>query len=228
MNNINYELNYKLYLECLKEKIDLVEIEKLLIAGANPLGTYNEKDTDENTYGEVLLNGENIYVLTELFLKYGMKINHSDYRNDGDSIDPLWNLAFNINEEGLRTLKLLLDNHTDLESIEESMDHIDIDTFAIYSPRGDYDNFIEKSIKMIMLSASYEYVYKNSDYIKKLIDATNNSYAISNFKNIENYIVTVEYTDNSDRSEWHNLFNKVIIHIYDKNTNKCVWSIKNI
>ena len=44
-----------------------------------------------------------------------------------DNGDPLWLLEFVGNEEGLKTLKILLDNKTDYRSIEELIYHIDTD-----------------------------------------------------------------------------------------------------
>lgn len=111
------ELNKKLKAECSKDDIDFARVEDLLKQGADPLGGTEICGWDllEHIYGEIVADsrysdGVNLPRLTELFLKYGMNIDAPRVPYDGDnSLNPLWDFTFSVNENSIAALKLLLD-----------------------------------------------------------------------------------------------------------------------
>jgi len=189
------ELNKKLLDECCKKKIDIKKIKELISQGAELLGQISDKWPD-NLYGEIVCDNENLYEITKIFIESGMVIKHSMFKNDDDSIDPLWELAFCCNEEGIKTLKLLLDNNLDFDSVEEFIDHVYIDYLFLEIPDTDDDklnlSFFEYAMKMLMLCASYKYVYEKSEYLRRIIEVENNSYDINKFRDYNNFYVKVE------------------------------------
>lgn len=211
MNHI--ELNKKLFNECCQKLIDTKKIKELIKQGADPLGTLNSK-FQEHLYGELMTDNKNLYEVTKIFLDNGMVIKHSMFKNDGDDIDPIWSLAFCCNEEGIKTLKLLLDNNLDFDSVEEFIDHVYTDYLFLEAPDADDKevNIIcfEYAMKMLMLCASYKYVYEKSEYLKNIIEVKNNNYEETKFRNYDNFYVKVE---------------KDKFFFVDKENNRKVWKI---
>lgn len=218
MNQI--ELNKKLYDECLKETINPKVIEDLLVKGANPLGTISVKDKYKYVYNEIMFENNNLYTLTQLFIKHGMKINYKDYEEDSDNnINPLWCLALVTDFNGISTLKLLLENGLEYESAEVLVDHIYTD-FIFLDEAHDFDEKYEKeafqafeiAMKMILLCSSYSNVLKKSEYIKEIICLDfNNKENLSKLKEYNSYYMKEEY-------------NK-ILYFYEKTTNKLIWKL---
>ena len=118
------ELNKKLYEECSKEVIDFELVESLLKQGADPLGPTQRGGWNalEHMYEEIVSetdpnNGEQLPRITELFLKYGMDVEHPRVPYDGrNSINPLWSLGLGLGEYSLETLKLFLDKGISVDS----------------------------------------------------------------------------------------------------------------
>ena len=120
-NTISYpkeriELNKMLYEECLKTPLNPTAIQNLLHKGADCLGAIDENplNYDTHLFGELIYelsmkNGRNLPRITKLFLDAGMDIERPQIPYDGgNSLNPLWELAFCANRNGIRSLKLLL------------------------------------------------------------------------------------------------------------------------
>lgn len=214
----NIELNKKLYNECQKEVLDIEKIENLIDMGANPEGRISNQYEYETLYESLIelcldSKSDNLLVITKIFLKHGMKIDASKY--DEDNINPLWELAFETSELGIKTLKLLLDAQIDVNSIYEIVDHLETDDIFFYF-NDDFSYIIEPNedesfkyaIKMIMLCAAYEYVVKDCELLRNIIEIDKNNYDLSKFKEYYNYDVKYE--------------NEYIL-ICDKKSNEIVW-----
>jgi len=119
-----HALNKRLYEECTKKDIDFTAVESLLKQGADPLGPTQggEWGELEHVFGEIIDetdsdNEKYLPQLTELFLKYGMDVDHPRVPYDGgNSINPLWGLGLGLGEHSLETLKLFLDHGISMDS----------------------------------------------------------------------------------------------------------------
>ena len=140
MNQI--ELNRKLYNEFEKEKLNESRIIELLKQGANPLGNMSNNKHSEKPYEEILYENKNLDKITGLLLENGMVIDNKDYQNN-DMINPLWGLALRTDTIGIKTLKLLLDNKTEVDSIEVFVDHI----YTDYILLGDKEKMAKQAVE---------------------------------------------------------------------------------
>ncbi len=214
------ELNEELYVECHQDNINLDKIQKLIDNGAQPLGPiYGAKD--EHVYGELIcFDTPCLFEITKLFLKNGMKIIHSDYRNDGEDIDPMWFFALKCDLDGIKALKELLDYQTDVNSVSETIEHVYDDyIFLEYDRPESNEEYIKAlnedeswsyGIKMLMLCLSYDYVFDACELIRNVMDIEHNKFDRHNFREYENYYVKAESKQ---------------IDIFDKETNQRVWII---
>ena len=224
MNQI--ELNRKLYNEFEKEKLNESRIIELLKQGANPLGNMSNNKHSEKPYEEILYENKNLDKITGLLLENGMVIDNKDYQNN-DMINPLWELALRTDTIGIKTLKLLLDNKTEVDSIEVFVDHIYTDYILLGDKEkmakqavenneievetGKVETYYSIAMKMLMLCASYDYVLDNSEYIKDIIDYDrNNKNNINFFKNYNNIYIRETQKE---------------LRFYRKRNNNLVWTI---
>lgn len=224
MNQI--ELNRKLYNEFEKEKLNESRIIELLKQGANPLGNMSNNKHSEKPYEEILYENKNLDKITGLLLENGMVIDNKDYQNN-DMINPLWGLALRTDTIGIKTLKLLLDNKTEVDSIEVFVDHIYTDYILLGDKEkmakqavenneievetGKVETYYSIAMKMLMLCASYDYVLDNSEYIKDIIDYDrNNKNNINFFKNYNNIYIRETQKE---------------LRFYRKRNNNLVWTI---
>ena len=122
MNQI--DLNRKLYEEFEKKELNETRIIELLKEGANPLGNMSNEKWSEEPYEEIIYENKNLDKITKILLENGMIIDNKNYPNQDDDINPLWSLALRPDTIGIKTLKLLLDYNTEIESIELFVDHI--------------------------------------------------------------------------------------------------------
>lgn len=114
---------------------DYEEAERLLVAGADPLGSSDENEPDEHLLGELfceMRDNENLEAafpkFLELFYAHGMDIASRNIpTDDGDNIHPLWMLAFCQTESGLKILHTMLEYGLDRDSAEVLADHILLD-----------------------------------------------------------------------------------------------------
>ena len=211
------DLNNKLYNECCKEILNKEKILELLNLGADPLGAISRNDLKEHLYGELICDEEeckNLYEITEMFINNGMIHKISLLKNDDDDINPLWMLSFRCTFEGIKTLKLLLDNKIDIASLEEFIEHTYTDYMFLEIPDSDDKEInlmrFKYAAKMLMLCASCSYVCEKSKYLRDVIEFENNTYDISKFYEYDKFDVIVE---------------KDKFYFIDINTNLKVWEI---
>ena len=190
-----FELNKHLLEAVVGSKIELQHIENLLKLGADPLGSDEEFDKDNHIIEDIFCYAEENEKLADciedvmnLFFKYGMDISSKNDEYDGENnLNPLWSLAFNSSESGLKILKLLLDHGIDTESVEIMAEHILVDVCLwSYDLSKMESRFYERevfSIKMIMLAASYRYILDGSDYLRREIWYDKNNFDTEKFRN---------------------------------------------
>lgn len=235
------KLNKQLYDECLKTPLNPIVIKNLLAQGADPLGptdnTHPLNDLD-HLFGDVICDlsmnsGRNLPKITKLFLDAGMDIEKPIIPyDDGNSINPLWELAFCSNRNGIRTLKMLLDAGISKESAIECFDHLTVDTATVYDGNlnDDYclNDFIW-TLKMLMLIASHEDWVKGDHYLQFWTGYQHNQYDIKKFRNWDSFIYDIDHSkakapwDKEDNS-YSPVPNGSTIRIYEKKTKKLVWA----
>jgi hypothetical protein len=244
-NTISYpkeriELNKMLYEECLKTPLNPTAIQNLLHQGADCLGAIDENplNYDTHLFGELIgelsmRDGRNLPRITKLFLDAGMDIEKPAIPYvDGDSINPLWELAFCANRNGIRTLKMLLDSGISKESADECWSHLITDTAYVYD--GDLHcaynlNHFISTLKMLMLIASNEEWVKSDPSLQFWIGYQHNDYDLKKFRNCDSFIYEIDYSKarsawNHDETTYDPVPNGSIVRIYEKKTNKLVWA----
>lgn len=220
------DLNRELYNEFEKEFLNEEKIIELLKKGADPLGNMSVNSYSEEPYEEIIYENKNLDKITKVLLKNGMIINNKNYLND-DTINPLWSLALRPDTIGIKTLKLLLDYKTELDSIEVFIDHVYTDYIFLGDREKRAKQAIEKNelevetnkvetdysiaMKMLMLCASYNYILDNSEYLRDII-----SYSRNNKNNIKEF---KKYNDFYVRETQKEL------RFYNKKNNSLVWTI---
>ena len=244
-NTISYpkeriELNKMLYEECLKTPLNPTAIQNLLHKGADCLGAIDENplNYDTHLFGELIYelsmkNGRNLPRITKLFLDAGMDIERPQIPYDGgNSLNPLWELAFCANRNGIRSLKLLLNAGISKASAIECFDHLTEHTATVYggnlSNSYDLNSFIYV-LKMLMLIASNEEWVKSDHHLQFWTGYQHNSYNLKKFRNWDSFIYDVDYSRAQDFWDKQNntyapVPNGSTIRIYEKKTNKLVWT----
>lgn len=232
-------LNLKLLEACTAKTVDIIYIEELLKAGANPLG-YVEKGYDKDIlYSLVLehfldsydidddqeisyeINDGELVPITEMFIKYGMDILNPEkaYDCDNDITNPMWVFSYLHSEASMQSLTLLLDNGLDADSTVGCWGH-DLQSlhFAdIEVEDGGRDEIAEECFKKLMLIASYPHVINNQESLQKEIWYSENDYDITNFRRWNDFEYIIEPTDK-------NFLNRAIVRIIEKSTQKEVWT----
>lgn len=218
------ELNQKLYNEFEKADFNEKRILELLKQGANPLGIMNSYK--DNPYGEIIYENNNLDKITKLLLDNGMIIDNNNYQTD-DMVNPLWGLALRTDTIGIKTLKLLLDYHTEINSIEVFVDHIYTDYIflgdrekiakqarennEIEVEKNKIETYFSIAMKMLMLCASYDYIIDNSKYLKDIISYNrNNKDSLKEFRKYSNFYLRETQTK---------------LHFYNKKNHKLIWTI---
>ena len=215
-------------------------IRTLLAQGADPLGPINTGplDYEDHLYGELICelsmsDSRNLPRITKLFLDAGMDIEKPAIPYaDGDSINPLWDLAFCANRNGIRTLKMLLDSGISKESAIECWGHLITDTAYVYDGdlhrKYDLNHFIS-TLKMLMLIASNKEWIKDDPYLQFWIGYKYNHYDLKKFRNWDSFIYEIDYSRarlnwNKDETTYNPVPNGSTVKIYEKKTNKLIWT----
>jgi hypothetical protein len=230
--NTQFELNRELLDTA--EKGDLERVEDLLKLGADPLGAFSEHTPDEHILGELFCYAsdnsdlaEKMPQLVQLFYEYGMDIEKRNIPvDDGNNINPLWDLAFCQDENGLKTLKTLLDHGLDCTSVESLVEHILIDMELCDGCEIQDDWWLERTVcalKMIMLVASYPYVIEGSSYIQSCVETEKNRpedlIAFRDW-NVFDYHIDISTCTNIPYG-----LQNATVKIQDKKTGKIVWTL---
>ena len=227
------DLNNKLYEECVKEEINLNVIEELLKKGADPLGATDVSGWGllEHIYGEILCDtqdmiSKNLPEITELFLKYGMDISNPRVPYDGEnSLNPMWEFAFVMNENSVYALEMLLDNGLSADDAGEMWGHAVFDLINIECGDPNDDEFWNYEctwvMKLIMLCASYDHIIDNDSDLRNFIDFDQNTYDLHKFRKWNDFC----YEFDTSHCERYPELYKSIIRIYEKESKKEVWKI---
>ena len=224
------ELNKRLCEACMNDPIDFTLVAELLEQGADPLGGTGQDGTD-CVYNEVLdyfldSDGENLPRLTELFLQYGMDVDHPRVPyDDCNSSHPLWSFSFASDESATVALKMLLDHGLSADGFAKFWDHAMTDYFhcACGDPVGDefWNQSCVRTFKMLLLGASYDHILDNDEILREFICCDFNTYDVHKFRNWNDFAYTF---DTSHCRRGPELYGSVV-RIYEKTTHTEVWKI---
>lgn len=225
-------LNQRLYEECSKEAIDFAPVEALLKQGADPLGLMQDSGwAYESVYGLIVTeifeeNGENLIRLTELFLKYGMDIDHPRIPYDADFTNPLWELGLSIGEYSVTTLKMFLDHGASADSFGMFWSTAMGDLIDVYCGDPVHDDIWNRvctlSLKATMLAASYDHILNNYEHLRTFIGLSYNDYDVHKFRNRNDF--TYEFdTSHCKRHYGYPELCQSVVTIYEAESKKAVW-----
>ena len=223
------ELNAGLLAACTSEVIDYERIESFLKQGAEPLGNIIGGFGPNNLYEEVvdyLYRGddtpEDLYQITEMFLRYGMDISKPAIPYDFDNtLNPLWTFAFPSNECVLRTLKLLLDHGLSADDAGECWGHAFYDLINVersLSDPDEYESFFD-CIRKLMLIASYPHILNADQDIRAQIWYDHNNYDLLRFRRWNDFAFEID----TSRCERYPEVYKSVVTIIEKASGKPVW-----
>lgn len=227
-----FELNKQLYEAVTDSPINLSRVENFLKLGADPLGSDDENEKEKHIIGDIFVDAEDNESLADciedvmnLLFKYGMDISSKLDEYDGnDNLNPLWDLAFNFSESGIRILKLLLDHNIDTESVEIMVEHILVDMCFLSGGLSVLEDWFYThdifSIKMIMLAASYSHIIDNSEYLRRKIWYDKNGFNTEKFRNWNDFDYHIDMTKCNDKTGYQDS----VITIIEKATGKTVWT----
>lgn len=228
MSNVR-EIDQELFETCTSASVDILRVEQLLKSGANPLGHIEFESDSDNLYNAVLshyidvaLDGcdDSVFLkITELFLKYGMKIDEPELPYDNENIlNPLWSFSFYSTETAMQALMLLLDNGLDVDSAGQCWSHELTDLgFADFVVCDDTAyRLATETFKKVMLIASYSHIIDNDEFLRKEIWYDKNDYDITKFRNWNGYDYVIEPT----RDKY---VNRSLVRIIEKRTKEEVW-----
>ncbi len=228
-----FELNKKLYTECVKLQPDFDAIEKLLQQGADPLGGTAASGWDllDHVYGEFVYgsmddNSVHLPRMTELFLQYGMDVERPRIPYDGsNSIHPLWNFGYVMNENAIVALKMLLDKGLSAEAVEEMQGLVIGDMRCIECGDPNDGGFWQYrclwTMKMLMLCASYPHVLDNSEELRDFIGYSYNAYDLGKFRQWDDF----DYEFDTSTCKGEPDFCGSVVRIYEKETQQPVWTV---
>ena len=226
-------LNNRLYEACSKDQPDYEEIEGLLKKGADPLGATAVSGwwLLNHVYGEILCESQdsgsvNLPRITELFLKYGMDIDHPRIPyDDNNSLHPMWQFAFVINEHSVHALEMLLDRGLSADSAGEMWGHAIFDLLNVYCGDLVNDEFWRYectwTMKVLMLCASYDYILDSDKSLRDFIGCGYNNYDLHKFRKWDDFY----YVFDTSRCQGSPELYKSVVNIYHKNSNEKVWRI---
>lgn len=221
------ELNRRLYAECVKEAPDFDAIEALLELGADPLGALGTSG-DERTkhvYGEIIsdtLDDDSAHLprITALFLAHGMDVDHPRIPYDHEeSLNPMWDLAFALNENALRTLEMLLDKGLSSHSAALLWEHALTDLVLAHADPVNDEFWLGActwTLKAMMLCASYEHIGGRDESLRKVINCAQNSVDLCRFRSWNDF--DYRFSASPDSS--------IVARIVERESKMEVWSLQ--
>lgn len=226
-----FELNNALYHAV--KSCNIKEAEHLLKVGADPLGSANEAKPNEHLLGELFDEIDDYdnktwpLMLPEflrLFYAYGMDIagRNIPMYDDWD-IHPLWDLALYPSEAALKILNTMLEYELDCNSVQVLVDHI-LDMEMCGGCDIDDEEFMKHTaygLKMVMLTASYPEILRNSRYLQDRIELKNNDeQKLPFFRDWDAFDYKIDLSSCTNIP--FGLLNAGLT-IYNKGTNEAVW-----
>lgn len=234
------ELNKQLLDVCLADTVDYARAEELLKQGAEPLGRIGHGERPENLYTAVvdeLYLGrddvpEDLWKITELFLRYGMDIAKPSVPYDSDTLNPLWTFGSpSMTADSacpdtsaahvLHALKLLLDHGLRAEDAQEcrtnfkDMIRMVCDLDDPFDLRIFYD-YLHK----LMLIASYLHILDADEALQEEIWLKQNDYNPTRFRNWQGFTFEVD----TSRCKGDPCAPRAVVTIIEKSSGKIVWT----
>ena len=218
---------------CLAVPVDYERAENLLKQGAEPLGrigAWGAPPHPENLYTAILCElyyreivPEDLYKITDLFLRCGMDIAKPSVPYDGDSPNPLRVFAIPSDESGewiLRTLKLLLDHGLRAEDAYECWHEYIRDVCLICDFSKPFDlRIVYDCLRKLMLIASYPHVLNADAQLRKAIWQERNHYDLMQFRNWN------AFTFEPDTPLCSRYAADVTVSIIEKSSGQKVWML---
>ena len=213
---------------------DYEEAERLLVAGADPLGSSDENEPDEHLLGELfceIQDNENLEAafpkFLELFYAHGMDVASRNIpTDDGDYIHPLWMLAFCQTESGLKILHTMLEHGLDRDSAEVLADHILLDMEMCDGCEIEDTWWMESfscGLKMLMLIASYPTILNESTYLQNCVALEkNDAQMLPQFRNWNDFDYHIDLSTCTNIP--HGLRDATLT-IRDPKSKKTVWTL---
>ena len=235
------ELNKQLLDVCLAKEIDYARAEELLRQGAEPLGRIDGSEHPENLYTAVIDElylgrddvPEDLWKITELFLRYGMDIAKPSVPYDSDVLNPLRTFgtpsvtAYSVCPDAsaahvLHALKLLLDYGLRAEDARECRtEYLDMIRLAC-EPDDPYDlRIICDYLRKLMLIASYPHVLDADADLREEIRLAQNDYDPTRFRNWQDFTFSVD----TSRCENAPCASRSVVTVIEKSSGKTVWTL---
>ena len=225
------ELNKKLFSACTDQFDGYDQIERLLSAGAEPLGlVINEYGEEDNLYSAVVdyySMGEEyseLFGITKLFCQHRMDITKPAIPYDNSNVlNPVWHFTILMNDGVLPILKYLLDQGFDPGSAHICWYHaVEYWRYVDDSMEDEYNrNQVLSDLRKILLIASYPYVLKNDNYLQEIVWLDKNDYDIMKLRDWTSYSISVE---NSQCGKYLGVI-KSLFTLTDKVTGREIWKL---
>ena len=229
--NMQRDINRRLYNACLTAPIDYSLVESLLRSGADPMGIvvikYGDHECPEIIYDEVVDHlfdnedtPEDLYTITELFIRHGMDLAKPSAPDIHDDSHPMWMFAFYANDCVLRVIKLFLDHGLNAKDAEQCWGHAlsDLVDFFLEIREPSAELFYD-CIRKMMLIASYPHILEEDEYLKAAIWFEQNQYDLKKFRNWHDFRYEISTPD----GEPPEVFYGSVVTIFEKETEKPVW-----
>ena len=170
--------------------------------------------------------GYDLIRLTELFLKYGMDIDHPRIPYDADFINPLWDLGLSLEEYSVAILKLFLDYGASSDSFGWFWSTAMGDLIDVSCGDPNKDEFWHEvctlSLKATMLAASYDHILNNHEHLRNFIGYSYNNYDVHKFRNWNDFA----YEFDTSHCKRHNGYPELcqsVVTIHEIESKKAVW-----
>lgn len=216
------ELNYELYVECIKDNVNYDVVRDLLNKGANPLLEIKHKYMNGRVLSYIVWerefdydNDDTLVELFRIFLENGMSIKSSEDAND-DSYNPLGFLRRIKAQKAIKIFELLIKHNTEINVFEDYISEMNCEMI------GEFHREISEEIRKVMYLVSYKEILDNCLALKELIDYEYNDdkYDLSKFRRPLDYDIVFDmkkedYLDTCG----------LVIYICEKETGKRIWKI---
>lgn len=211
---------------------DYKKIESLLKDGANPLGSYDERDIEniplanffDKANSEVENNPEDTRIskMVSLLIENGL-LDYIKYDEERRDNLPLYDLAFACSKDAAIAFKMILDAGYCGLSINEFIEHFWSDLYlSNFMEFKDWkiDEDIAWGIRMMMLAASYPEVLNNNEYLQGCIELENNNDKNSAlFKNYNDYFINYDESTCVEKNKMDGLTVNMV------SNDKVIWTI---
>ena len=193
-----------LYYACSPEYKGLESVEEILKSGVSPNTVVWDAGEPDNLYSVLSFelagwkdDPSHLPELTELLLNYGLDIDHPVIPYDNDWIcHPMYHFSLQ-GYAYLPTLAIFLKHGISAESVEECIgmtvgDLIYVNTDVFDSDEG--RDFFNDTVLKLLLVASYPEMVEKLSWLPKFIDVEHNWYDLENFRDYDNYTLSLDFS----------------------------------